>query len=115
MYIIEMVAKSWQSVLSVSPDNEKNKRRIRDLIKRTTWRSEVKKTVLPTASKTPRLYRHKEGVPLRPILSTTPTYCVAKHFAPKLKPSAGLSQHIVKSLSHFIKILQDVKIKDSDI
>ena len=67
----------------------------------------------------PRLYGlpkvHKEGVPVRPILSMidTPTHHTAKWLAQVLKPVSDFYKHFsVKDTFQFIDVIKDVDITD---
>jgi len=60
---------------------------------------------------------HKEGVPLRPIVSfcSSPTYALSKHLAGLLSPLVGLTALSVETTEEFLSSLSNVKITSEDI
>lgn len=60
---------------------------------------------------------HKEQVPLRPIVSTigSPTYALAKHLATILSPIVGQTPSHIRNSKHFVELMKDQRISDSDI
>ncbi|XP_046398161.1 uncharacterized protein LOC124164967 [Ischnura elegans] len=91
------------------------------LIKKSSLAPEEAKNLQPDAPAPPRLYGlpkiHKKGVPLRPIVSSiaSPTYNLAKYLTWLLSPYVGLGEHHVKNSAEFVNILDDIKVKDTDI
>ena len=59
---------------------------------------------------------HKEGVPMRPIVSTigSPTYRLAKELARILTPLTGKNTYTVKNSGEFVRRLKDVVINPAD-
>jgi hypothetical protein len=78
------------------------------LLKKSSLPEEVIQQLWPEGSRSPRLYGlpkiHKEGVPLRPTVSTigAPTYRLAQHLASLLGAHIGDSPHHVKNSMEFI-------------
>ena len=74
----------------------------------------------PTGASTPKYYGlpkvHKEGVPLRPIISSrgAATYKSAKELARILKPLVGKAPHHVHNTQDFIQIIEDIKLQDHE-
>ena len=72
-------------------------------------------------SRPPRLYGlpkiHKEGFPLRPIVSNTgaPTYQLSKYLAGILSQLTGNSAHHVKNAFHFVRILESLRVQPEDL
>jgi hypothetical protein len=72
--------------------------------------------ILWVAPKPPRLYGlpkiYKEGIPLRPIVSTidSPTYAIAKYIARVLHPFTGQSETYVKNSYHFTEIIKTIQL-----
>ena len=75
----------------------------------------------PHASTAPQLYGlpkvHKEGTPLRPIVSTigSPTYGLAKVLARILSPLAGQTSSFVKNSMHFVRKIKNTPLDESDV
>ncbi|XP_068716947.1 uncharacterized protein [Montipora capricornis] len=69
----------------------------------------------------PRFYGllkvHKNGCPLRPIVSfiSTPTYNLSKYVAKILKPLTGNSDYTVKNSTKFCEGITNIKLQDDDI
>ena len=70
--------------------------------------------IRPVGTSRPRMYgvpkTHKEGVPLRPILSmvNSPQHKMAKWLATELKPVVGLyAEHTIKDSFEFCRILEE--------
>jgi hypothetical protein len=86
------------------------------LLKKFSLAEEVCKRLHPTGSIPPRLYGlpkiHKEGVPLRPIVSNigAPTYQLAKFLAGVLSPLVGHSIHHVKNSTEFVHTLSPLRV-----
>ena len=70
----------------------------------------------PTGAVSPKYYGlpkiHKQGIPLRPIISSTGTvtYNTAKELAKILEPLVGLSSHHVHNTRDFIDHIKDVRL-----
>lgn len=68
----------------------------------------------------PKLYGlpkvHKQNAPLRPIVSQidSPTYELAKHVAGVLQSTVGRTFSFVKDSRHFIQILKQTKVDESE-
>ena len=77
-------------------------------LKKSTLTEGLCKQLRPASSRPLRLYRHpnihKEGVPLRPTVSSigTPTYQLSKYLA-------GLLKHLILNSAHHIKKLLPVR------
>ncbi|XP_046397683.1 uncharacterized protein LOC124164403 [Ischnura elegans] len=69
----------------------------------------------------PRIYGlpkiHKEGVPLRPIVSaiSSPTYNLAKYLTGILAPHVGVSEHHVKKSLEFVETIKEIRVDTTDI
>jgi hypothetical protein len=91
------------------------------LLKKSTLPEDVRKKLTPSSTRAPRLYGlpkiHKEGVPLRPIVSNigAPTYLLAKHLAGLLGQLTGNSPHHVQNSGQFIQILDAIKLQPGDL
>ena len=91
------------------------------LLKKSSLTEETHRQLGPACSRPPRLYRlpkiHKEGVPLRPIVSNivAPPYQLSKHISGLLKQHTGKTAHHVKNSFHFIRILESLTIKPGDL
>jgi hypothetical protein len=100
---------------------ESVERKTRLLLKKSSLPEEVWKRPCPTGSRTPRLYGlpkiHKQGVPLRPIVSNigAPMYHLAKHLAGLLNLLIGHSEYHVKNSIEFIHVLQTLHVGPDDI
>ena len=79
------------------------------------------KKLYPTGAVTPKFYGlpkiHKDGIPLRPIVSSrgSISYEVAKELARILKPLVGSSPHHIKNTGDFIQQIQEVKLQPDEI
>lgn len=79
-----------------------------------------RKRLTPHHSKTPHMYGlpkiHKQGVPLRPIVSSrdSPSRELCRFLLPILKPLSGYSDSHVTNTKHFVEITKDMKISDTD-
>ena len=79
------------------------------------------KKLYPTGAVTTKFYGlpkiHKDGVPLRPIVSSrgSITYEVAKDLSRILKPLVGSSPHHIKNTGDFIQQIKEVKLQVDDI
>ena len=73
------------------------------------------------APRTPTLYGlpkiHKANIPLRPIVSAigSPTYYLAKDLADRLQEHTGKTGSYVKDSSHFVKLLEDQVVTNTDL
>ena len=78
------------------------------------------KRLYPTGAGSPKYYGlpkiHKQGVPLRPIISSrgSGTYESAKELAKILKPLVGKSPHHVQNNRDFLDSIRDIKIKPEE-
>ena len=83
--------------------------------------TDLKRRLAPSQSHAPQLYGlpkvHKEGIPLRPIVSTigSPYSAVAKELSRILAPLAGQSDSYIRNSGHFVQRLQEVTITDNDL
>ena len=74
----------------------------------------------PTGASTPKYYAlpqvHKEGITLRPIISSrgAATFESAKELARILKPLVGKSPHHVHNTQDFIQSIEDIKLQDHE-
>jgi hypothetical protein len=84
------------------------------LLKKSTLTEDICKQLRPASSRPPRLYGlpkiHKDGVSLRPIVSSigTPTYQLSKYLAGLLSQLTGNSATHVKNSFQFIQILESL-------
>jgi hypothetical protein len=91
------------------------------LLKKSSFSEEVCKQLRPQGSRPPRLYglpkMHKQGVPLRPIVSTigAPTYRLAKHLAGLLGSHIGSSPHHVRNSTECVHTLGSLHVGLQDI
>jgi hypothetical protein len=91
------------------------------LLKKSSLTENTRRQLCPASSRPPTLYGlpkiHKEGVPLRPIVSNigAPTYQLSKHLSGLLNQHIGKSTHHVKNSFHFIKILKSLQTKLGDL
>ena len=74
------------------------------------------KRLYPTGAGSPKFYGlpkiHKEGIPLRPIVSSigTPTYSTSKELSRILKPLVGKSPHHIQNNQDFMEHLKDIQL-----
>ena len=74
----------------------------------------------PTGAVSPKFYGlpkiHKQGTPLRPIISSTGTvtYNTAKELAKILKPLVGISSHHVHNTRDFIDHIKDIRLRQGE-
>jgi len=107
-------------ILTKDP-TESTERKTTNLIKKSTLLEELCRKLSPTGSRPPRLYGlpkiHKEGVPLRPIVSNigAPTYQLSKHLAGLLGQLTGKSTHHVKNSSQYVQTLSSIRIQPGDL
>ncbi|XP_046398173.1 uncharacterized protein LOC124164978 [Ischnura elegans] len=99
----------------------KAERETRAMIKRSSIPTEEQRWLITSAPKPPRLYGlpklHKEGVPLRPIVSQidAPTYRLAKYLAQTLQDCVGNTSSYVKNSAHFVNMIKGITIEREDI
>ncbi|XP_071439012.1 uncharacterized protein [Hetaerina americana] len=104
-----------------SDPTAKTERLTREKIKRSSIPMEDKWRLFPSAAKPPHLYGlpkvHKEGVPLRPIVSNidAPTYKLAQYIARSLQPFAGRTDSSVKNSTEFIHTIKNIEVKEQDV
>jgi hypothetical protein len=97
------------------------KERKTTLLKKSSLTEETRRQLSPASSRPPRMYGlpkiHKDGVPLRPIVSNigTPTYQLSKHLSGLLNQLTGRTAHNVKNSFHFNEILKTLQIKPGDL
>ena len=78
------------------------------------------KKLYPTGANSPKFYGlpkvHKEGIPLRPIVSSvgSVSYETAKELSRILKPLVGKTEHHVKNAKDFIDSIQDIRLKPDE-
>ncbi|XP_046406217.1 uncharacterized protein LOC124171123 [Ischnura elegans] len=93
----------------------------RAIIKRSYIPVEEQRRLIVSVPKPPRLYGlpkiHKEGVPLRPIVSQidAPTYHLAQYIANTLQEYVDNTSYHIKNSAHFVEIIRDLTIKKEDI
>ena len=60
---------------------------------------------------------HKPNIPLRPIVSSigSPTYNLSKELARILSPLRGKTTSYIKNSSHFVEMIKDRTISESDL
>ena len=78
------------------------------------------KKLYPTGASSPKFYGlpkvHKEGIPLRPIVSSIGSVSceTAKELSRILKPLVGKTTHHAKNTKDFIESIQDIKLKTDE-
>jgi hypothetical protein len=88
---------------------------------KTSLPQDVAEQLRPHGSRPSRLYGlpkiHKDGIPLRPIVSTigSPTYCLAKHLACLRDSHLDLTPHRVKNSEDFAQTLDTLRVGTKDI
>ena len=119
----ELLSQSTYRLLPYDPTT-KQKNKLIAILK--TIKSEggindnIYKRLYPTGAGTPKYYGlpkvHKEGVPLRPIISRrgAATYESPKELAKILKPLVGKSPHHVHNTQDFIQSIEDIKLQDHE-
>ena len=117
----ELLLTDTYKTISNDPTNE-HKTKLMKLLK--TIKAErgiseaVYKRLYPTGAGVPEFYGlpnvHKEGIPLRPIVSSigAASYETAKELARKLKPLEGNSPYQVQNSKDFIQQIKDIKLKE---
>lgn len=60
---------------------------------------------------------HKQGVPLRPIVSCidSPAYKLSKHVSMLISPLAGHNDSFVKNTKHFVDEIKTIKLDHDEI
>ena len=119
----ELLHTPTYQILKTDPTN-KIKNKLISLLKTIKTEGGISETtykkLYPTGATTPRYYGlpkvHKEGIPLRPIVSSigSATYETAKELSNILKPLVGRSIHHVKNNQEFIQSLQDITIDEEE-
>jgi hypothetical protein len=100
---------------------DSTERRTALLLKKSTLTEDICKQLHPSGSRPPRLYGlpkiHKEGVPLRPIVSNigAPTYQLSKDLAGLLSQLTGNSAHHVRNSFQFVQILESLRVRPDDV
>ena len=83
-------------------------------------KEEEYRKMYPTGAVSPKYYGlpkiHKQGIPLRPIVSSTGTvtYNTAKELAKILKPLVGLSSHHIHNTKDFIDHIKEVRLRQGE-
>ena len=83
-------------------------------------KEEEYRKMYPTGAVSPKYYGlpkiHKQGIPLRPIVSSTGTvtYNTSKELANILKPLVGLSSHHVHNTKDFIDHIKEVRLRPEE-
>ena len=103
----------------------KVERQIDDRLKELEKSGEItngqRKRVTPRQSALPRFYGtpkiHKEGIPLRPIVSTigSATYWLAKELTRILSPLMGNTDSYIANSAHFVQRIKGITVDDNDI
>ena len=119
----ELLHTPTYQILKTDPTN-KIKNKLISLLKTIKAEGGISETtykkLYPTGDTTPKYYGlpkvHKEGTPLRPIVSSigSATYETAKELSKILKPLVGRSIHHVKNNQEFIQSLQDITVDEED-
>ena len=119
----ELLSQSTYRVLPSDPTT-KQKNKLIALLKTIKAKGGISdniyKRLYPTGASTPIYYGlpkvHKEGVPLRPIISSrgAVTYESAKELARIVKPLVGKSLHHVHNTQDFIQSIEDIKVQDNE-
>jgi len=91
------------------------------LLKKSTLTEDICKQLRPAGSRPPRMYGlpeiHKEGVPLRPIVSNigAPTYQLSKYLAGLPSQLTGNAAHHVKYSFQYVQILESLRVQPDDL
>ena len=119
----ELLYQSTYKLLSSDPTT-KHKNRLISILKSIKSEGGTDKTsykrLYPTGAGSPKYYGlpkiHKQGVPLRPIISSrgSATYESAKELAKILKPLVGKSPHHVQNNQDFLDSIRGIKIKPEE-
>ena len=119
----ELLSQSSYKVLPSDPTT-KHKNKLISLLKTIKAEGRINDTIYrrlyPTGAGSPKYYGlpkvHKEGVPLRPIISSrgSVTYETAKELARILKPLVGRSPHLVQNTKDFINSIEGIQLKQDE-
>ena len=119
----ELLNQSTYKLLSSDPTT-KHKNRLINILKSIKAEGGIDnityKRLYPTGAGSPKYYGlpkiHKQGVPLRPIISSrgSATYETAKELAKILKPLVGKSPHHVQNNQDFLDSIKGIKIKPEE-
>ena len=119
----ELLNQSTYKLLSSDPTT-KHKNRLISILKSIKSEGGIDNTtykrLYPTGAGSPKYYGlpkiHKQGVPLRPIISSrdSATSESAKELAKILKPLVGNSPHHVQNNQDFMDSIRDIKIKPEE-
>ena len=119
----ELLNQSSYRVLPSDP-TIKHKNKLIALLKTIKAKGEISDTIYkrlyPTQASSPKYYGlpkvHKEGVPLRPIISRrgAVTYETAKELSRILKPLVGRSPHHVQNTQDFIKSIAGIQLQEDE-
>ena len=100
----------------------KMERRVAEALKKLETQGHIytkqRRYLTPQFSKPPQMYGlpkiHKEGVPLRPIVSSigSPTYNLAKEMARILTPLVGKTETTVKDAVEFVQLIKEKPTED---
>jgi hypothetical protein len=118
--IASLLGDSAYKKLDKDPTDSIERKTIK-LLKKSSLPEDLRKQLQPSGSRAPRLYGlpkiHKEGVPLRPIVSNigAPTYQLAKQLTGFLNQLTGNSSHHVKNSFHFTQILDKLQVQPGDL
>ena len=119
----ELLNQSTYKLLSSDPTT-KHKNRLINILKSIKAEGGIDNTtykrLYPTGAGSPKYYGlpkiHKQGVPLRPIISSrgSATYETAKELAKILQPLVGKSPHHVQNNQDFLDSIKGIKIKPEE-
>ena len=119
----ELLNQSTYKLLSSDPTT-KHKNRLINILKSIKAEGGIDnityKRLYPTGAGSPKYYGlpkiHKQGVPLRPIISSrgSATYETAKELAKILKPLVGKSPHHVQNNQDFLDSIKGIKINPEE-
>jgi hypothetical protein len=99
----------------------KIKNNINSLIKSSSIPLETQKYLINSDPIPPKIYGlpkiHKEGVPLRPIVSAigSPTHKIARYIARLIQPFVGQTETYVQDSRHFVNIIKNMKLSETDL
>ena len=119
----EILNTSTYKKIAEDPTNKQKSKLISILKKIKTeggLKEEEYRKMYPTGAVSPKYYGlpkiHKQGIPLRPIVSSTGTvtYNTAKELAKILKPLVGLSSHHVHNTKDFIDHIKEVRLRQGE-
>jgi hypothetical protein len=100
---------------------EKTERKTARLLKNSSLTEDIKKQLLPSGSRPPRLYGlrkiHKVGVPLRPTVNNigAATYKLSKYLTSLLNQLTGKSTHHVRNSLQFVQTLNSLRVQPEDM